>query len=243
MYSTNYTWKSFDPLTAKLTVEVNILWNGIFAQARDISLTLPVDASGVATTDSGLIDYIVNQRIFRYLPDVVNNTRIPPLGVVNAEEIYALTTDAESDEISGGQVMVLLTPNPDFIDVDNMCTRSIMTVISGRNNLSRPFYPYDPPVVIGIDNGNLSNGGSTGLLRVRSGIIAEQAGAFEIPNANDNAGDLAVAAWVYTVYPDFLDGTTVTPEEGFDGYQYYIEHDPIEIDPDPTAITTAVFSY
>jgi hypothetical protein len=244
MYTTNYTWKSFNPLTARLTVEVNIFWNGIFAETRDISLTLPVDTSGVASTDTGLIDRLINDRIFRYLPDVVNNTRLPPLGVVNAEEIYALTTDAEADEISGGQIMVLLTPNPDFIDVDNMCTRSIITVIYGRNNLSRPFYTdVDPPIVIGIDNGNLSNDGSTGLLRVRSGVVAEQAGAFEILNANDNAGDLPVAAWVYTVYPGFLDGTTVTPEEGFDGYQYYIEHDPIEIDPDPTAITTAVFSY
>ena len=98
MYSTNYNWKSFDPLTAKLTVEVNVLWDGVIEESRDIRLTLPVDADGAATTDQGLVDFLIQDRIYRYFPDVVNNTRIPSVGVVNAQDVYELTSDIELGE-------------------------------------------------------------------------------------------------------------------------------------------------
>jgi hypothetical protein len=233
MYTTNYNWKSFDPLTAKLTVEVDVFWDGTFVETRDIRLTLPVDSMGYATTDTGLIDYLVDERILRHIPDVANNTRIPPLGVVNAEEIYNLTVQVEADELAVDQIMVLLTPNPNFT-TSNLCTRSIITVISGRNDFSRPF---DLDIPLGLDNGNVVS--SLGLVRVRSGTLAQQAGVFDIIAANDNSASLAVAAWVYTQYPNFI----VNNGPGFDGYQYYIEHDPIEVDPTVGAITTAVFDY
>jgi len=244
--TTSYTLISFDPITAELQVDVEVFDNSLPILITTLIITLPVDDLGNVPTGTALTDIIdkkINYRLQGWIAQYNIQNNIPISGVTNAEEIYALTLQVEADEIGGGQIYVLLTPNPDFIDVNNLCTRSIITVISGRNNFSRPFYPGDPPVAIGIDNGNLSHGGSTGLLRVRSGTLAEQPGVLEIPNANDNAGDLPVAAWVYTQYPNFLDGTTVTPEEGFDGYQYYIEHDPIEIDASVGAITTAVFSY
>ena len=236
MYSTNYTWKSFDPLTAKLTVEVNILWEGTLVEIRDIRLTLPVDDMGYATTDTGIIDNIVNDRIFRYVPDIVNNTRIPPLGVVNSSDIYILTSQTEADQLTGGTYYVQLTPNPSFT-TSNLCTRSIMTIISGRNDFSRPLDPFNLDIPLGLDNGNIVL--SSGLLRVRSGTLAEQAGVFDITTANDNGFTLAVAPWVYTQYPDFIGNG----EPGFDGYQYYIGHAAYEVDPTAGAITTAVFSY
>ena len=237
MYSTNYTWKSFDPITSKLTVEVSILWNDALVEIRDIRLTLPVDDLGYATTDTGIIDSIVNERIFRYLPDVVNNTRTPPGGVVNAQLLYLLTSDSESDELVPGTAYVLLTADPDFTDGSNVCTRSVITVITNRLNIARPPAELSNLIVTGLDNGNVVS--STGLLQVQTAGESEQAGPFEITAANDNTDTLPVAPWVYTVYPDFLDNVTVTPEQGFDGYQYYIEHDPIVIN----GTATALFSY
>jgi hypothetical protein len=61
MYTTTHILKSFDALTAKLTVEVNILWDGSFVETKTITLTLPVDAQGQATTDQGLISGIINR--------------------------------------------------------------------------------------------------------------------------------------------------------------------------------------
>ena len=98
MYTTQYSWKSFDPLTARLTVEVNIIWNGTFVETKTIGLTLPVDSSGQATTDESLVASIINERIYRYYPEVVSNTRLPPSGVVNAQAIYQLTSDIEAAE-------------------------------------------------------------------------------------------------------------------------------------------------
>ena len=98
MYTTTHILKSFDALTAKLTVEVNIFWDGVFVERSDITLKLPVDTRGFVTTDQGLINGIINERIYRYFPNVVNNTRLPPAGVVNAQAIYQLTRDVEADE-------------------------------------------------------------------------------------------------------------------------------------------------
>jgi hypothetical protein len=50
-----------------------------------------------------------------------------------------------------------------------------------------------------------------------------------------------VPAWVYTEFPNFIDNL----EPGFDGYQYYIEHDPIEYESTSglANVITAVFRY
>ena len=96
MYTITHILKSFNPLTAKLTVEVSILWDGVFVESNNISVTLPVDAQGQATTDLRLINSLVQNRIRRYYSDVVDNTRLPPAGVVNAQAIYQLTQDIEA---------------------------------------------------------------------------------------------------------------------------------------------------
>ena len=98
MYTTTHILKSFNALTAKLTVEVNILWNGGLVESKELVLTLPVDANGFVTTDQQLINGLIQDRIYRYFPTVVNKTRLPPAGVVNAQAIYQLTQEVEADE-------------------------------------------------------------------------------------------------------------------------------------------------
>ena len=231
-YSTTYQLKSFDALTSRLTVTVQVLYDSTLTETKEINVTLPVNSQGFVTTDMTLIDQYVRTAIDRRLPYLAQ--RVPPGGVVNAPLIYSITSDTESEQLALGTGYVLLTANPDYTaPVTLECTRSVITVITNRTNLARP--PEDGGyTIVGLDNGNVVS--SDGLTLVQTAGETEQAGAFAIIAANDNTDTLPVPPWVYTVFPNFLDNTQVTSEEGFDGYQYYIEHDPIVINVQATAI-------
>lgn len=225
-YTTDYTLISFDAVAARLTVEVRVLWAGVETETKTFGVTLPVDQYGAVTTDLQVIDLLIRTAIGRRVQYL--EQRIPPGGVSNAQSIYALTTQSEALELAPGEIFVLLTADPDFTDVDSVCTRSVITVVRSRNDL-RLTTDY------GLDNGNVVS--STGLLLVQTQGEAEQSGPFAITQANDNTATLTVPAWVYTVFPNFIDNLASDP--AFKGDQYYIEHAAIVIN----GTATAVFSY
>ena len=237
-YYTENTYTSFDRATAKITVEVATKWRNTETNAvTDIStetliVTLPVDADGRVPNDPRVLDAIVQDRIRVRIGDVTQ--KIPPGGITNAFEIEYLTTDVEEGTPPPGMWWVRLDPDETTRDgMQGTVTRSVMTVITNRTDMTRPVIYGEP---LGLDNGNIVY--STGLLDVRDGANGDiQAGPFEITAASDNTATVQAGAWVYALYPNYIDNSAGYPT--FTGYQYVIEHDAIEL----TTFATALFSY
>lgn len=233
MYTFTYTWTSFDPLTAKLTVSVQVLYDGNPVETKTIRITLPVDpATGAATTNTGIIDYLVNERVLRYLPDVVNNTRIPAGGVTNASTILAQTDTIEAGE----GIPVLVIP---WGGSSTNFTSSIIVAASNDTvgsatapviDIVRADLPTTGEIVPGntiLDNGNV-NGATIRSIR---GVNDTTSPYVSVVITVDPT---VVPSEVVTAYPYVF--RDVIPGYGDPGFNfneyltyYYATHSPISI--------------
>ena len=223
MYTTTYTWKSFNAVTARLTVEVDILWDSVFVETKTIGLTLPVDTSGFVTTDRSLIESIINERIFRYYPEVVNNTRLPPNGVVNAGDILDATDIIEA--YSGVPILIVPVGGSTGFTASVIISLSVDATIN-EVDIERGTLPAPVAVEAGdylLDNGNVNGGAMTSI---RS---PGDTGAF-VNNVEVSWDETTVPAGVITNFPYVLrdplpEGADFNDYGGF----YYVTHAPITI--------------
>jgi hypothetical protein len=223
MYTTTYTWKSFDPFTARLTVDVDILWDSVFVETKTIGLTLPVDTGGFVTTDLGLIEGIINQRIFRYYPEVVSNTRLPPNGVVNAGDILDATDLIEAD--SGVPILIVPVGGSTGFTASVIISLSV-DATANVVDIERSTLPEPEDIVPGtyiLDNGNV-NGGT--MTSIRS---PGDTGLF-VNNIDVSWDETTVPAGVIADFPYVLrdplpEGAEFNDYGGF----YYVTHAPITI--------------
>ncbi len=242
-------YNSYDALTSTLLVDVlqefvpddDPQATPQVINTWQVSVHLPVNGRGQVLQDASMIEALVQRRIQERLgPFTQQTSQIPPGGVVNPDAIYSQTQFNEAGSLPLGSYYVLLTPDPasETGALTNLYTRSIMRLITSRTNFDRPFDVAINQLIV-LDNGNIV--ASSGLFNVESvGVTGPQAGFFVITAANDNTDTLAVTPWVLTTAPDYVDN--MAPDawaNGYDFYQVFIEHDPIEMQ----GTTTAIFSY
>lgn len=174
-YTTEYSLKSFDPITSKLTVDVEVFYNSSLTETHELTVTLPVNSQGAVTTDLTLIDQYVRTVIDRRIPYLA--LRVPPGGVTNAPSLYALTTSNEieltgvvSDELGAPVegVLITLPSNPVGTLTDATGLYSI-TGVSGTNVITATKTNYIDLVktvngVVGETQVNITIRNAVGLL-------------------------------------------------------------------------------
>lgn len=222
---------SFNPVTSQLTVSVTTKWAPTDATVSSYTLvvTLPFDENGNVPTDPSQIDAIIEDRINVRIGDVTK--KIPPGGVTNATDIYALTTTDETIST----INVLLVPQPLEGESYMNFTRSVMCVYdtimatpSGlpldRNTLPSP-YSLGHGVHI-LDNGNINLALLTNI-QGNSNFGPYQSATITWDPANTvPPGVLAQFPWILNPLVD-----TNAPGFNLDDYNtfFYIEHDPMSI--------------
>jgi hypothetical protein len=195
----------------------------VFVETKTIGLTLPVDTSGFVTTDRSLIESIINERIFRYYPEVVNNTRLPPNGVVNAGDILDATDIIEA--YSG--VPILIVP----VGGSTGFTASVIIPAYGPASIpdvdiERSTLPELEDIVPGtylLDNGNVNGGAMTSIRSLGD------TGAF-VNNIDILWDPTDVPAGVITNFP-YVHRDPLPEDAEFNDYlsYFYVTHAPITI--------------
>lgn len=230
MYSTNYTWKSFNPFTARLTVDVDILWDSVFVETKTIGLTLPVDSSGAVTTDVSLIEGIINDRIFRYYPEVVTNTRLPPNGVVNAGAILDNTDIIEA--YSGIPILIVpVIQGGGYPTINTNFSASIIIPAYGDAgipdiDIERSTLPAPDDVVPGtylLDNGNVNGGAMTSIRSL--GDTGPFVNNVDVSWDTTNVPPEIISSFPYVFRDPLPDGANFNDYLGF----FYVTHAPITI--------------
>ena len=230
-YTTTTELIEFDPVLSRLTVEVNTVWapTGAITDTQTIVVTLPFDSEGNVPTDPSVIQAIVDDRVRVRVGDVA--LKIPPGGVTNATDIFALTSNSET----ANTLNILLVPFPLAGETNSNFTRSVMcaldTVGAVASGLPLDRLNLPDPLTLGhgvsiLDNGNV-DGGS--VINIRGNSNQGPYQNSEIvwdPTAVVPSAVLAQYPWMFHSALD-----TQVPGFNFNDYLsfFYIEHAPMSI--------------
>lgn len=214
MISHTYSFKRFNPVEATLTVlgtSTDTATGTTLSYTRIIPL--PVDSGGNVPSGSALTAYVETFLDGLVAADLTRKASLAPFGgeVSNKQDIFTLTTDVETGEVTGRPITLHFDPNfrnPITAEV----TRSVLVV----DTLDQSGF--------GLDNGNVNNATLTSIVSAGFPTISGPVTinyVFPIP------------ANILSQYPAVYDGTF---PPGFTGQYYYVSHTPIRMYNQATAL-------
>lgn len=221
--SHSYSFKRFNPVSATITVvgtSTDSATGTTLAFTR--VLPLPVDTAGNVPTGPALTAYVETFLDGLLGADLARKASLAPHGglVANSADLYALTTDVEDGELQG--IQVNLIADQDFRNsFTGDTTRSILTVVALDEN------------DFGLDNGNVDNATVTNII---SSGFPDVAGPVTLTMLYDNIPQQYIDAYGNAIFGSHQ---TDSGYPAFKGQYYYVEHAPLKM----YNQVTAVFQY
>lgn len=228
----------FDPEKAVLTVNV-IATETVSGYSRtysDVLYWLPVADDGSVPT-GGALNILLDQWVTKVAPDevIMRDARLATNPVINASDIYQLTSEIEPGESSGnifsGLIPVVVFPDRVYTSSGNVFTRSVIAPVGGIGGAPSDgdvIFPVDAIARVGstyiLDNGNVGDGAE--LQFARSNINEDYA---TVAITNSWSENLLPPAYIIDQYP-FVFRTPLPPGD-FNDYLkfFYLEHEPLTI--------------